>query len=395
MTPYYQDGSVTLYHGDCREILPGLRSDEAQTCVTSPPYWGLRDYGHPNQTGLEATPEEFVATLVDVFREVRRVLREDGTFWLNLGDSYARAAEKGQHKPGDSGKQDYIITNGGGRAANMMNLKSETQGSSDGKVGLADRAPFRAGSSRADGVLDGRSIRNRDGVPPVVGMKPKDLIGIPWRVAFALQSDGWWLRSDIIWAKPNPMPESVTDRPTKAHEYLFLLAKAERYYYDSEAIAEPLAPSSIERLSQPSLNEQIGSTRAHAGDKTNGNMKAVGKKTGGNFSRDYAEAQLSHGGMALERPVYSTRNRRSVWEIATQPYPEAHFATFPEALIKPPILAGSASGTIVLDPFAGAGTTLLVAKELGRRAIGIEIEERYCEIAAKRLSQEVLPLEFR
>jgi DNA modification methylase len=224
------DGA-TLYLGDALNILAGLPEKTVNTCVTSPPYFGLRDYGHEGQIGLEQTPDEYVAKLVEVFAQVRRVLRDDGTVWLNLGDSYARSPGKGQHKPGDAGKQNYIVERGNGRAAGMC-------------------------------------------VPN--GLKEKDLIGIPWRVAFALQADGWYLRQDIIWHKPNPMPESVTDRCTKAHEYIFLLSKAPRYYYDQEAILEPTSPNTNMRLSQ-NLAAQIGSHRAHGGTKTNGPMKAVSR----------------------------------------------------------------------------------------------------------------------
>ena len=207
-----------IHNGDALGVLRTLAPESIQCCITSPPYWGLRNYGVEGQIGLEATPGGYVAKLVEIFREVHRVLRPDGTLWLNLGDSYARDARKGQHKPGDSGKQDYIATNGGGRAAGGFNFKSETQGSSDGGVGRADRAAVPNGSS---------------------GLKPKDLVGIPWMVAFALPADGWWLRSDIIWAKPAPTPESVRDRPTRSHEYIFLLTKSERYYCDMESVKEP------------------------------------------------------------------------------------------------------------------------------------------------------------
>lgn len=315
LTPYYQDAAVTLYHGDALEALRELLPSSVQTCVTSPPYWGLRDYGIEGQLGLERTPEEYVARMVEVFREVRRVLREDGTCWLNLGDSYATGGGAVGRAPGGGDQGERFI-----------------------RAGMINTQPNRM---------------------PIPGLKPKDLVGIPWRVAFALQADGWWLRSDIIWAKPNPMPESVTDRPTKSHEYLFLLAKGERYYYDAEAIKEPGNPE---------------------------NWRGSPTSRRGNSQRD-SKLWERRGEVSCE-----TRNRRSVWEIATQPFPEAHFATFPEALVKPCILAGSPVGGTVLDPFVGSGTTAYVAKELGRRAIGIDLNAAYLDLAAKRCAQEVLPL---
>jgi len=273
--------------GDCRATMRELIAQgvKVQMCVTSPPYFGLRDYGHEGQLGLESTPYEFVANMVEVFRLVRDLLADDGVLWLNLGDSYA--ANRGYQVP-------------------------------DKKVG-------DVGNSKGSKVPD--------------GLKVKDLIGIPWRVAFALQADGWYLRQDIIWHKPNPMPESVTDRCTKSHEYLFLLSKNDKYYFNGEAIAEPLTDSSIERLSQPTLDKQQGSSRVPF--KTNGNMKAVGGAQG-------------------------KRNRRSVWTIPTSSYSGAHFATFPSALIEPCILAGSRIGDLVLDPFMGSGTTGQVSQDLGR-----------------------------
>lgn len=218
--------SIRLLTGDCRDVLPTLPDESVDCCVTSPPYFGLRDYGHAGQIGLEPTPDEFVAGSVAVFREVRRVLRKDGTLWLNLGDSYANDGKWG----GSSGGKHVTALHG------------------DTSIGRGKRT---------------------------TGLKPKDLIGIPWLVAFALRADGWYLRQDIIWAKPNPMPESVTDRCTKSHEYLFLLSKSPRYYFDADTIAEPLAQASIERLSQPTLDQQAGSARVPG--KTNGNMKAVSR----------------------------------------------------------------------------------------------------------------------
>jgi DNA modification methylase len=298
----------------------------------------LRDYGHARQIGIEATLDDYIANLIACFSAVRDLLRNDGTLWLNLGDSYARA--KGQHKPGDCGKQDYIIQRGG-RAANQV-------------------------------------------IPE--GMKPKDLIGVPWAVAFALRSAGWWLRSDIIWHKPNVLPESVLDRPTKAHEYIFLLSKSERYYYNQEATLEPVSPNTHMRLSQ-NLAAQIGSHRANGGGKTNGPMKAAGRK--GKLGVQGIERANESWESAVCMPV-EARNKRTVWTVPTGEGLGDHTSTFPPELIKPCILAGSPPSGTVLDPFCGTGTTLMVAKQNHCRAIGIEIEEKYCEIAARRLSQEVL-----
>lgn len=380
--------TISILVGDCRQRLAELPAESVQTCVTSPPYFGLRDYGHDGQIGLEQTPEAFVSELVAVFREVKRVLRDDGTLWLNLGDSYARPLEKG-------------------------------------------------GSGTPNG-RNGRGEEYRG--PGLGGLKPKDLIGIPWRVAFALQADGWYLRQDIIWHKPNPMPESVKDRCTKAHEYIFLLSKSERYFYDAEAIAEPVLPES--------------KVRVEAGFVTS--------------ERDDATAAVSIG--ANERTRFGlregftmgeTRNKRSVWTVTTKPFAGAHFATFPPDLIEPCVKAGtsqhgscsvcgapwyriiekeriydhttSAEGkskigpyanqtgngegthdirhgvyartttvgweascscnagvvpSLVLDPFGGAGTTGLVADRLGRDAVLCELNPTYAELARERLTSE-------
>ncbi|GAB2620041.1 DNA-methyltransferase [Novilysobacter erysipheiresistens] len=326
--------------GDCIESMRGLPAESVQTCVTSPPYFGLRDYGHDGQIGLEPTPEAFVAKLVEVFREVRRVLRDDGTLWLNLGDSYSTESKWG--------------------------------GSTGGKAA--------AGLHGADG---GGRAKARHGIPD------KNLLGIPWRVAFALQADGWYLRQDIIWSKPNPMPESVRDRCTKAHEYLFLLSKGPRYHFDADAIAEPLAASSIERLSQPNIESQAGSDRVPG--KTNGAMKAV--VATGRMRND--EAKYNENGGRGFLSDSTTRNKRSVWTVPTMPFREAHFATFPEALIQPCILAGAPAGATVLDPFMGAGTTAVVCERLGRQWIGCELNPEYAAIAEARIrnTQPGLPLE--
>ncbi len=302
--------------GDALAELRNLPPDSVDCCVTSPPYWGLRDYGVDGQIGLESTPAAFIDRLVDVFREVRRVLRPDGTLWLNLGDCYATGAGKVGDHPG-----------GGEQGANWAGAKTQ---------------PNRMS---------------------IAGLKPKDLVGMPWRVAFALQADGWWLRQDIIWAKPNPMPESVTDRCTKAHEYVFLLTKSERYHFDAEAMAEP-------------AGRPGGSGNK---ERRPASARGVPVDTGGK----------SAGGVAGSVPWQgATRNKRSVWTVATQPFKEAHFATFPPALIEPCIMAGCRVGGTVLDPFGGAGTTALVASRLQRKAILIELNPAYAAMARDRLDRE-------
>lgn len=336
--------SVEILVGDCRDVLAGMPDKSVHCIVTSPPYFGLRNYNVYGQMGLEPTPDEFVAALVGVLREARRVLRDDGTLWLNLGDSY-NAGRSGGHG----------ATDGSGTST------------------LASDAPVNASP-----VHKGRS--------PALGAK--QLLGIPWRVAFALQSDGWYLRQDIIWHKPNPMPESVTDRCTKAHEYIFLLSKSSRYYYDSEAISEPVAASSVARLSQPNLENQAGSFRVPG--KTNGAMKAVGRggksafRGQGHF-RDGDGPANRDGRDMRDVGAGDTRNKRSVWTVTTKPFKGAHFATFPPDLIEPCILAGCPVGGTVLDPFLGAGTTGLVAQRLGRNAIGIELNPEYAAMARERI----------
>jgi DNA modification methylase len=310
--------SIQIIEGDCRDVLATLPDQSVHCCVTSPPYFGLRDYGVDGQIGLEPTPNEFVAELVAVFREMRRVLRDDGTLWLNLGDSYVTTPPGNKSKPKDV----------------------------DGLYGRRQDMQIGHGEDRDAIWACGKSS----------GLPHKNLLGMPWRVAFALQADGWYLRQDIIWHKPNPMPESVTDRCTKAHEYVFLLSKSARYFYDQAAIAEPVAPSTIERLAQDVENQQ-GSDRVPG--KTNGTMRAVGS---------------------------DTRNARSVWTIATQPFKEAHFATFPPDLAERCIKAGSPVGGTVLDPFGGAGTTGLVADRLQRNAVLIELNPAYADIARRRIA---------
>jgi DNA modification methylase len=321
--------TVQILKGDCRDVLKTLPDESVHCVVTSPPYFGLRDYGVSGQIGLEASPDDFVTELVGVFREARRVLRDDGTLWLNLGDSYNSSG--GIH----SGRDD-----------------------NQSGVGAGSRV-WRQGAARADGAVrdDGLSRRNRDGTH-APGLKPKDLIGIPWRVAFALQADGWWLRQDIIWAKPNPMPESVTDRCTKSHEYMFMLVKSERYYFDAAAIAEPVSGG------------------------THGGAQKPSTLVGRNAITTKGGKESSGLGLGWDKPF---RNRRSVWTVATRPFSEAHFATFPPELIEPCILASCPVGGTVLDPFGGAGTTGVVADRLKRNAILIELNPEYADMAKRRI----------
>lgn len=339
-----------IYPHDARDIendfQASLPDGSVQCVVTSPPYYGLRDYGNDNQIGLEPTPQEYVAEMVKVFRGIKRVLKDDGTVWLNIGDSYS---------------------SGGKRQTGRNDANRDTPGGRGGS--------FRGGSVLTTGILDGG--------------KPKDLLGIPWRVAFALQDDGWYLRQDIIWSKPNPMPESVKDRCTKSHEYLFLLTKSQNYYYDAAAIAEPVALSTVARLSQPNLEYQQGSDRVPG--KTNGAMKAVAPRFGGSKYGD-DDSELNRTKSGNDYVLTEKRNRRSVWNVATQPYKGAHFAVMPLALVEPCVLAGSRPGDIVLDPFMGSGTVLEVATRLGRKSVGFEINDDYIELALDRLEKMSLPL---
>jgi len=311
--------------GDCRTSLRDLPDESIQCCITSPPYWGLRDYGHGEQIGQEETPAEFVSAMVEVFREVRRVLKSDGTCWLNLGDTYS--AHPGQRKTTDK--------------------VGEKQRSNAGSPGSASR--------------------------DVEGLAAKNLIGIPWRTALSLQSDGWYLRQDIIWAKPNPMPESVTDRCTKSHEYLFLLTKSDRYYYDHEAIKEPA------NCGWNDSEFQTGKT----GDHQLGRAQKVRPSAKKGSFNGKTESMAGTGQNAF-RAVTDTRNKRSVWTIPTAPYAGAHFATFPPALVTPCILAGTKPGDTVLDPFGGSGTTGAVALMLGRKAVLCELNPEYAKLIEDR-----------
>ena len=325
--------------GDCRETMRRWAGEgvKVQTCVTSPPYFGLRDYGHDGQIGLEETPDQYIEAMVEVFSCVKNILADDGTLWLNIGDSYAG---------------------------------NNSQASNNGRAGF--------GKPR-------ERVVNRTGE----GLKTKDLIGIPWMLAFALRADGWYLRQDIIWHKPNPMPESVTDRCTKAHEYIFLLSKSSKYYYDYEAIQEPAQYwGERDRTNGKYHNEGSGLT-PHTGltGKKKTGIRFGGNKYGDNDDPKHATKSGN------EYEATETRNKRSVWSVTTKPFSGAHFAVFPTDLIEPCILAGAPVGGVVLDPFMGSGTTAQVAQSLGRQYLGCELNPEYAPLQKKRLAQQSLILE--
>ena len=341
-TPYYQDDMVTLLHGDALAMARTLTTGSVQCIVTSPPYFGLRDYGADGQMGAEDTVAGYVAGMVGLFAELRRTLADNGTLWLNLGDSYSASP------PGN--------VRGVSEKSNLAGANSEKY-----------RATLMAGhGTKTDTVRSS-------------GLAPKNLIGVPWRVAFALQADGWILRSDIIWAKPNPMPESVTDRPTKSHEYLFLLAKSPRYYYDAGAIAEDAVKGDA------GSRFDTGKTATHQLDRAQKGPRFGGTK----YGDDPTQQSRTKSGN-----VYTpdgTRNRRTVWTVGTQPFPGSHFAVYPPELIRPCILAGSRPGDTVLDPFSGSGTTGMVATQEGRKYIGIDLNSDYLDLSLKtRFAQPVL-----
>ena len=343
---------LTIICGDALSELKKLPDKSIQCCVTSPPYYGLRDYKVNGQIGLESSPSEYVLKLVSIFHELNRVLRDDGTFWLNLGDTYA----------GSWGAMSYA------------------------KGSIAAR---RFGG---DGEKIGRPVSSRMSE----GMKQKDLIGIPWRVAFALQADGWYLRSDIIWAKRNCMPESVTDRPTRSHEYIFLLSKSARYYYDHEAIKEPCiydvdGTGTEARKARASVELKSHPTAERAGIRPGGYKNSVnfdGKNKGNEKQRGHSRRHDGFNGrwdnMEREEQCTGMRNKRDVWTVSPANYPEAHFATFPKKLITPCVLAGCPVGGTVLDPFAGSGTTGEVCLENRRKAVLIELNPEYIKLIEKR-----------
>lgn len=330
MSVYYADDSVTLLHGDALAQLRTLPAGSVDCCVTSPPYYGLRDYGVEGQLGLEASPEGYVARVVEVFAEVRRVLADDGTCWVNLGDSYSSSGGHTNH----------------GESSQLAGVRS----------------------SRLSG---GRQVvaAQRGLTRPVEGLPPKNLLGIPWRVALALQADGWVLRQEVIWSKRSCMPESVTDRPTRSHEQVFLLTKAPRYWYDADAIREESDPAQTEH------NERYARVYAAQADRA----AATGQPGNVNSAGVHS------------RPGPPGRNARSVWHLSPQPFPEAHFATFPLALAERCVLAGCRPGGVVLDPFSGSGTTGLAATKHGRRYVGIDLSAEYLDLSLRtRLAQGVL-----
>lgn len=307
----YETGKV--YQADCLQAMRELPDSCIQCCITSPPYWGLRDYGVVGQLGLEKTPEEHIEKIIEIFHEVKRVLRKDGTLWLNLGDCYIPQS-----------------SHAGGTQYDGLNKKENWQ-------------------PRSDALKKKKSFG-----------KPKDLMGMPWRIAFALQADGWWLRSDIIWHKPNCMPESVKDRPTRAHEFIFLMTKSAKYYYDHVAIKENMNTyDDVLRDRQPGKLNSVPGRRKMEG---------------------------------LIRNDYNKRNKRDVWTVASKPYKGAHFATFPEDLIVPCVLAGCPAGGIIMDPFMGVGTTGIAAVRNGRDFIGFELNGEYCAVANKRIFTTQRPL---
>ena len=318
---------VKIINGDCLEELRKMEGESVQCCVTSPPYWGLRDYGCEGQLGLEKTPQEYVGKMVEVFRQVRRVLKKDGTLWLNLGDSYWTDSP-----------------------VRTFNAKWD-------QAQIASRGGLRKTAAK-NGVL-----------------KNKDLCMMPARVAIALQADGWWLRSDIIWSKANCMPESVRDRPTRSHEYIFLMTKSARYCYDAEAIKEPASEADWEsRIGRANLNNKLLPT-----EELNGIRTRVKYTPNNKVNYDRGDLGRSNVGSTT-----GMRNKRDVWTVAPANFPEAHFATFPTDLIKPCILAGSRIGDTVLDPFGGTQPTGMVAEELGRDSVLIDLNPKYCHLAEKR-----------
>jgi len=334
--------TVRILVGDSRDVLRQMPNASVHCCVTSPPYFGLRDYGVTGQMGLEQTPDEYVAGMVDLFREVRRVLRDDGTLWLNLGDSYANDGKWGGHT--------------GGKHVSALHCSP---------IG-----------------------RNK----VYTGLKSKDLIGIPWRVAFALQADGWYLRQDIIWSKPNPMPESVRDRCTKAHEYIFMLSKSPRYFYDAEAIKNPPSEALLQQICDGYDGVDTKDYRAAGAQSASGtkariiaNAREKIARIRGTPPRHAKYESSDQSGLDdVARGLGS--NKRSVWTVSPKPFKGAHFATFPPDLIEPCVLAGCPAGGTVLDPFGGAGTTAMVARQHGRDAVLIELNPAYAKIADDRLA---------
>ncbi len=377
------------YHvGDCRDLLDQMPAKSVQCCITSPPYWGLRDYGQDGQLGLERTPAEYVENMVEVFRMVWQVLRDDGTLWLNLGDCYATGAGSVGNAPG-GGKQ------GARWKGDASRIRDEKRGYRGERLanGRGDQPAVLRKKTRA--TRDGTHAGKHTGIAamgpmtqpnrmPIPGLKPKDLVGIPWKVAFALQADGWYLRSDIIWAKPNPMPESVQDRPTRAHEYLFLLTKSARYYYDVAAIREPVQYGDHHRNGTPDhITQAPGQSPQRGITKRRRSGNKVRQYPGGDGKRP--DDHLASGVPWEDKD--GMRNKRTVWTIATEPTPDAHFATFPTKLVTPCILAGSKVNDLVLDLFGGSGTVGRVAEDLGRKWVLFDLNPEYAKIAKRKTAQ--------
>lgn len=380
----FLDGRVILWVTDCFEALAAMEPDSVDCVVTSPPYWGLRDYGVDGQIGLEPTLGEHLDVMVRVFEAVKRVLKPTGTLWLNYGDCYA-------------------TTPNGKSAAAYKAEGNDDRTFRDKPFSTVGPVYQPIESPRGEFVSGGRQARRESAGRIVAGgyLKPKDLCMVPNRLAIALQDAGWWVRSEIIWAKPNPMPESIRDRPATSHEKVFLLSKSPRYFYDAQAVRQSAAASSIGRWAQD-IESQEGSHRANGGAKTNGTMKAVGgprRKVnenangfrGGSYVGGIPGKRTSTGNVAGT----GDRNLRNyepapvvVWHVATQPFSDAHFATFPPELAERCVLAGCPKGGLVLDPFGGAGTTALVALRHGRRAALIELNLEYAEMAQRRIETE-------
>lgn len=353
MEPYLCDPDFTLYVGDVRDVLATLPDESVDCVATSPPFYALRDYGVDGQIGLEETPELWVEALVGVFRECRRVLKPTGTLWVECGESYAGSGPSG---------------------ASYQSETTKRRAGSNGTDGS-----FRVSKTLA---ARGLSYAEKKPVPPP-GLKPKDIIGAPWMLAFALRADGWWLRQAIIWHKPNCMPESATDRCTTAHSYVFLLSKQARYWFDADAIAEP---AEWVRWGDQTVPKYEGTETASGWmqPRTKAELQRSRGLTGGSYD---PPGQSNHSGANGDAVVGTTKNPRSVWTIPTQGYSEAHFATWPEALVARIIKAGCPEGGTVLDPFMGSGTTALVARKLGRKSVGVELNATYAELASRRLSQ--------
>lgn len=341
-----------VYLGDSLETIKTLPDESVNCVVTSPPYYGLRDYGMDGQIGLEDTPEAYIQRLVELFREIRRVLKDDGTIWVNIGDSYA-ADRGGSIQPAET-----------------------LAGGEHGKTKKGEKVNRGRGECY-------NPTRNAK----AIGLKHKDLIGIPWMLAFALRADGWYLRQDIIWHKPNPMPESVTDRCTKSHEYIFLLSKSERYYFDAEAIQEEANTQIDSRINNRTEYNGMRNGRAGDGQRTFVSLKTKPRTKNCQYDGQAPNSMHLRREMGLKDEQYVVRNKRDVWSVCVKPNTESHFATYPEMLIRPCVLAGCPENGVVLDPFMGSGTTGIVARKLNRNYIGCELNPEYQRMATRRINE--------